>query len=452
MNKTTEVQVEKDQIAEMETAVAHARAQTNPVALIEALIALGQAYLDGGNVPKALTQFEEALALAQAENEALLEARLWGYKGICLLRLGNTHFAQIALYKSYGMAKSLNHAPLMVDALTQLGMLQLDANEPTKAISKLEQAFGLALAHHDSLRAMNLAGKLGGVFQGLSALEKAMEYYRHALQLAQELERPQVACATRLQIGHTYLANKEVDMAQEQFEKALELAGDLADPRAELSALQSLMRAHIAADSQRLAMLYADHALAMAREVDDNATEINVLGALTVYLLEQAQFKKALPYLQRGLALARASGDWEWQLTMADQLGFAQYSLEQLPEAQQNTEYALDVAMQLQSPLIAAQLYGRLGAILAEQGHTAEAIQAAEQALKLAQEQGDALLVGEQQVLLAFAYADLDEPQRAIGLCRQAIAAFHDSDDDGTMLARAEALLAELGQWSVTLA
>jgi hypothetical protein len=83
-------------------------------------------------VPKALTQFEEGLALAQAQKNEEYEARFWGYKGICLTRLGNTHFAQIALYKSQNMAKALGHSLLMADALTQIGLLQLEMGQPKK--------------------------------------------------------------------------------------------------------------------------------------------------------------------------------------------------------------------------------------------------------------------------------------------------------------------------------
>lgn len=76
------------QFTALETAVNRARASSDQTQLIHALIQLGQAFLQNGNVPRALTQFEEALPLSQASGEQLLEARLWGYKGICLVRLG----------------------------------------------------------------------------------------------------------------------------------------------------------------------------------------------------------------------------------------------------------------------------------------------------------------------------------------------------------------------------
>ena len=98
-NKTVETAL--NEIEQLETAVAQARQTGNTTAILTALTQLGNSYLASGNIPKALTQFEEGLELAQAAEERELEGRMWGYRGICLMQLGNTHFAQIALYKSH---------------------------------------------------------------------------------------------------------------------------------------------------------------------------------------------------------------------------------------------------------------------------------------------------------------------------------------------------------------
>ena len=156
--------VNEKQIEQMETAVDRARKDENPAAIINALTQLGQAHMAADNVPKALTQFEEGLELAQAAGDKLLEGLLWGYRGICLMRLGNSHFAQIALYKSHNLAKELDNKPLLIDALTQLGTLQLDSGQSTKAISKLEQALRIALGAHERPRTIHQTGHLVNIY------------------------------------------------------------------------------------------------------------------------------------------------------------------------------------------------------------------------------------------------------------------------------------------------
>jgi tetratricopeptide (TPR) repeat protein len=183
----------------------------------------------------------------------------------------------------------------------------------------------------------------------------------------------------------------------------------------------------------------------LARSLGDESAEIANLNLLTAFLIKQGQFKKLPPYLQRGLEVATANEDWEWQLTMQERLGFTHYQLGQLPEAQAAYKAALETAMQLQAPEAAAHLYGRLGAVLAEQDQMADATKAATQALKLGQEQENWALVGEQQVLLAFASVEQDDVAQAIDYCQQAIATFQQTGDDD-QLTKAKVLLAELKQ------
>ena len=242
--------LDEKQIEQLETAVATVREKEDVIELINALTQLGQAQLAAGNVPKALTQFEEGLELAQSAGDKLLEGRLWGYRGICLMRLGNSHFAQIALYKSHNLAKELDNKPLLIDALIQMGTLQMDSGQSAKAISKLEQAMGLALSINDQPRTMHLAGKLGNLFLSLSSLEKAVEYFSLALQAANELDQQYAACSYKLSIGQAYLTNEQYDTARELFEEALALASELESPPAEMSALSSLMHTHIGIGSR----------------------------------------------------------------------------------------------------------------------------------------------------------------------------------------------------------
>lgn len=80
------------------------------------------------------------------------------------MRLGNSHFAQIAFYKSLKMARALDHKSLIIDALNQLGGLLLDTGKPEKAISKYEQAFAEALNAGDKRRLMLISSRLGSIF------------------------------------------------------------------------------------------------------------------------------------------------------------------------------------------------------------------------------------------------------------------------------------------------
>ncbi|MEJ2749273.1 MAG: tetratricopeptide repeat protein, partial [Anaerolineae bacterium] len=391
--------VSESKMERLETAVQNARDKEQPEALITALAELGSAYLADGDAPKALTQFEEAIDLAEEMPE--LAARLLGMKGKALTKIGNYHFAANAYRKSRKLAETIDHQPLLIDSLVQLGLLEVETGKPMKAIKKLEQAFGMTLNNGFQSRQMYISGKLGGIFLGLDALDKAIEYFAVALHTSQELGNKLAECSYHLSIGNVFLSNKEYDVAAKHFEEALNLAGVVDDRQAEISALSNLLKLHIAIEKPRIAVLYGDSVIRLARDTQNHAVEIGNINALAAFLLEQGQFKKALPYLERGLAVAQAQQDWEWQLTMLTHLGFAHFNLEQNEAALANYESALTFARQLVDPAAEAVLHGRIGAVQAELGDYEAAAASAEQSLALAQQLDNQPLVGEQQISLA---------------------------------------------------
>ncbi|MEZ4633603.1 MAG: tetratricopeptide repeat protein [Caldilineaceae bacterium] len=411
---------------------------------IDALTALGQAYLETGNTPKALTQFEEALDVAEAADDSTAQARLWGFKGMCLLRLGNANFAQRALFRALNLAKETNQTALIIDTLIRIGDLHAKTGQQTKAISRLEQAFGIAMQAGEHNRQMLVAGQLGELFLAMEAHDKAIEYFASAQETAETVDNPRAAAAFQVSIGNALLGEDNGEAAAQQFEAALETADGLEDNVTQMRALNGLLRTQIAAEKVSMAVLYADRLVQLAQEIADPLAEINNLNLLIAFLLQQGQVKKAIPYLNRGIEIARAQEDWAWQLSMLTNLGFAQHQLEALSPALDAYTEARRWAEQLQDQPALAQLQGRIGAVLADMGDTEAGIAAVQRALTLATELEDPSLIGEQQILLAFLYHDQGDRTRALDYCRQAAATFAATGDE-IFAAQAEALMVELG-------
>jgi tetratricopeptide (TPR) repeat protein len=106
-----------------------------------------------------------------------------------------------------------------------------------------------------------------------------------------------------------------------------------------------------------------------------------------------------------------------------------------------NLREALSLAVQLHDVQAEAQILGRISAVQAEQGMAQEAIETASRALSQAKESGDERLLGEQQMLLAFAYHDAEDRARAAAHARSALQAF-ETLGDTALIQRAQALLA----------
>ena len=126
----------------------------------------------------------------------------------------------MALNRSLSLAKEIGHLALQADAHTQLGQVDAEQGEVTRAISHLEQALGVAMEMPDQIRIMTLAGRLGSLFLGLSSLDKASEYYAQALRTAQDLQLQRPECSFIVSLGNVMLTNGEPGAAIEQFEQA----------------------------------------------------------------------------------------------------------------------------------------------------------------------------------------------------------------------------------------
>lgn len=435
----------EQQFEALEAAVAATRAQADqhPADHFRALTALGQTYLESGNIPKALTQFEEGLEMAQAQADLASEARFWGFKGMALRRLGNSHFAQRAFFRSLKLARETQQTALEIDTLIQIGELQVETGQATRAIAHYEQAFGLATQRGEHARQILAAAELGTLFAALDAPEKALEYLAAALETASATGNSRTVCSCNLQIGEVLLRQPDYAAAQAAFEAALEQADTLAEPAIQLRALNGLLRTHAGAGRLTVALAYGDQAVDLARELADRASEIAQINLLAGFLLQADKSRKALSYLQRGLQIAQAQEDWGWQLTMNTLLGHAYYQAEQLNEALTAYRAALTHAEFLQDPRALAQLSGRIGAVLADQGEPTAALAATQQALEQALALEDEPLAAEQRILLAFLQRDLGNRAQAQEFCRQALATF-EAAGDAEYAEQARALLAEL--------
>ncbi len=430
---------------EAQAEVTRAQAAQDPQAHLGALTALGQLYLEAGIAPKALTQFEEGLELAEANEDTVAAARLWGLKALALLKLGNASFAQRAFFRCLNLAKETEQTALIIDTQIHIGELHIMSGQQAKAISRLEQAYGLAMQAGEESRQMLAAGQLGNLFLGMQATDKALEYYATAMTQAEAMGNYRAASAFQVGIGDVLLSEKEYGEAAQQYEMALELADGQQDAMAQLRALNGLLRAQIAAGRTSLALVYGGRVVEIAREIGDEHTEIANINLLVSFLLEQEQMRKVLPYLKRGLEIAQAQEDWSWQLSMLTNLGYAYYESGELDAALDAYKQALRLAEQLQEQAAMAQLQGRVGAVLADMDEPQAAAEAAQRALELAQELGDQSLVGEQQIMQAFLYHDLGDIDRALDFCQQAVATFT-ATEDAVFAAKAQSLLAELGK------
>lgn len=424
MSETNSAPIQDVQMYQLERTLEFARKNGDATKIIDALADYGQAYLKDGDAPKGLTQFEEGIKVAEELGDVQQQARLWGYKGMALKAIGNFQQARAAFNKSNRFARNAKHQTLICDSLLQIGLLWIESNEIPKGISKMEQAYAIAVQENDAPRKMHIATSLGNTFAGIDSSDKALEYYSDALKEALQLRNGRAECSIRIGFASVQVREGEFQGALEQFETALDVAGRLGEPNAEISALNGLMKVNANLDKIQLAITYGQQAISLAHQIQNFDAELFILQGLISILLDNDEYEKTLDLFQRGLELADEQQDGDVKLNMLTGLAFAHYNLDDVEKAEQTYQALFEESQRLQDPVAESTALGRLSAIYAEKDDHEMALEFAEKALKKANETENIGLVAEQKLLVAMAYCDLNQNDKAQAYFEDSIKAY----------------------------
>ena len=432
-----------DLIQQLQDSVNKLSQDDNPQQLCVALIKLGQAYLDEKQAPVALTQFEQALKIAKKLEDKELQARLFGYQGLSLKMLGNYVMALQSFKKSNGIASSLGHTLLRCDSFLQIGILKSEMGTPAEAIEDFTNALEIATQERDGGRKIRIAGSLADTFYSLRNFDKALEYYGLAADQARNLRNLTAECSLITKMGNVSLSAGEPKTAIAQYDRALEIASSIENRGAEINILGGLFRANALLNDLGLATLYGEKVIQLARESNHFEAEITNIHTLASFLIDQARYSEAISYLDQGRALAEGHKSQEWLLFMDVTTGTAQYRSGDHQAAVDTYSRSLGLARGLADKPSEIRILGYLAEVQAERALFHESIQYAEQALQLAQELDEFGLTGEQQMLLAFDYKDLNQIDQAIQYCQAAMDSYK-KINASDLVEKAQQFLSEL--------
>ncbi len=441
---TTNNLLEEDpRLQELQEAVAKAETGADPIRHCQALMHLGQAYLDQKEAPAALTQFETGLKLAQQTENRQIQAQLFGYKGMALKMLGNTSMALQAFRKSNGIASHLKHDLLLCDSFFQIGLLKTIENQPGSSLDDLTQSLAIATRLRDHGRQLRAAEALAEICETLEELEQSRQYYRLAIEQARLLGDHTAECTLLTRQANNSLAAGDFETAIDQYEAALDIASAIENRIAEINILGGLFRVHALAGHQHLAVLYGEKIIQLSRDIEHFEAEITNIHALARYLLEQGQAQAARAYLSEGLVLAEKHDSPEWLSDLLVLDGQAHYACGEHALAIESLNQAASLATGIGDKSRIAHILAYLSGIEAEREQLSDSIGYAERAVAFALELENKKMAGEQQLLLALNYRDLGKADKAIEYCRAAQASFEDCKAP-EMLVKVEGLLAEL--------
>jgi tetratricopeptide (TPR) repeat protein len=312
------------------------------------LTSLAAAHLALGDYRRAVDVAQQAASLAQAVEDAGLEAQALGNLGIAYRGLGLYEPMLTAYQRALELVQRQGDRPAEAHLLELLGNGYEALGEYSQAQTAYQQSLAIAKDGDDSVGASSVLANLGALYSNLGDTEGAITAYRASLMLAQITDNPRLVAHVLHNLGAAYHSQGNLEAAQDYYQQSLTLAEAMADLQLEAQALGSL------------GLIYAD----------------------------QGNLEGAIAAQRQSLALAQSLANPQLIGTAQNNLGHTLFSAGRLSDAEIELRRAIHSLESLRPGLTDAYnvslfdthvlTYNLLQQILVAQGNAAEALVVAE--------------------------------------------------------------------------
>jgi ATP/maltotriose-dependent transcriptional regulator MalT/DNA-binding SARP family transcriptional activator len=200
------------------------------VAYADALVSKGNALVSLGQPNDALTLFQQALVAYQAMIDESSAAKVWMEVGRVSRTLGKYSEAEAAFIKALEYYQATNNLSWQANLYNSLGILQHARSDYSTATSSFEKAIHYAkISGSPRLEAYALTS-IGDLYQELDAVQEALEAYRQARLISQQIRDGYLVYY--LNLVEARLKQSQADPARTQ--ELLQAAQKMAEERGSL--------------------------------------------------------------------------------------------------------------------------------------------------------------------------------------------------------------------------
>lgn len=293
LSTQSEAAAQRSAIEKFDTAASLFKTAHDPYRQAMSLLRGGRAYVQLGEVRKALPYFEETIRLAHELEDVRLEAGAETFVGGIRDVLGD-------------IGQALNHYDRALKLSRQTG-------------SKLTEASAL--------------NNIGKIFGDSSDWQKSLDYYRQALTLYRENKSRQQEAITLNNIGVTYLSSGEPEKALEYLEQSLPLLRAGNDRNAEAYTISNIGNVYYRLGKNETALDFLAQARAIQQQTGNRAREAETLDLIGLVTFALGQPEKALEFHQRALDIQRTTGNLRREAIALSSLGNVYNQLHQYDKA-----------------------------------------------------------------------------------------------------------------------
>ncbi|PWT96539.1 MAG: hypothetical protein C5B52_15555 [Bacteroidetes bacterium] len=245
---------------------------------------------------------------------AVLSERL---RGISAELKGDFETAIKQYLKCLELARALKSNIYESSALTDLGFLYVNTNNPQKAKEFYLQAAGIDMSGREIISIERNFNNLGGIYNKLHQPDSALYF----LQKAEEVSKPYAdkmdLSSMYNNFGNAYFAKKQWDKALSFFQR--NYVHNLADGNRDMLWYDCLNMADVYIEKVRFdsAMKYLDLSRDLAMEMESKSKQADVTALYAKYYSRKGDYKTGYAYFEkwRDLDAARVNEETQQQIT-----------------------------------------------------------------------------------------------------------------------------------------
>lgn len=281
-----------------------------PLAQSRGLASLGFAYVESGEVQRAIKCYKQGLKIARKLRDRKTE-------GLILGRLG---FAYVALGD---IPRAIDYHEKQLKVVRKIGDL------------------------HDEGTAVN---GLGIAYFKQGEIKKAIDYYQQSLQIRRTLGDRRGEAIVLVNLGAAYVALGQIQWAFEQYEMALQIQKQIGDRLGEANVTGNLGNIHVERSEIPGALACYKRQLELAHEIGNPWNESSALGNLGLVYFKSGEFQQAIEHYQQQLTIAQRIGDHAGTAISCFNLSLAYKKLSDIQLAQEYANRALEIFQAIRSP------------------------------------------------------------------------------------------------------
>ncbi|HEY6968362.1 MAG TPA: tetratricopeptide repeat protein [Candidatus Angelobacter sp.] len=250
---------------------------------------LGTAYYRMGQLPKAISSYQEALRLAQEHKDRRNEGVSLGNLGVCFSDRGQNRRAIACHEQALEIAREVGNRRGESTQLGNLAILYQEIGQSMRAVDSYEKALLIdrKIASREN-EALNL-NNLGISYRLLGRTDEALRCHTDALAIARDIGYRLIEAAACNYLGdlHAFLSNWAD--AERKFELAIEVADDIGNPQISRAARERLALVNV----YRNKLTAARELIEAAAKYDVPLSNPNTLVMLGVVALRQRDMNNA---------------------------------------------------------------------------------------------------------------------------------------------------------------